>query len=425
MFFLQSAVEQIIALEAGGEIPQTSPGGRLRTSPSFPPPVSTSGFLPIPSALGAISENSESAPERDVTATTTLPQPLPPALELETLRRERHLLLQHIHNLESVNAESNVRMGHLENEVFHMQQQHNVGEAGSGKVPLSASTGAKDENETLQKQKVVTGDGGIVHSVQIRTGGSGDLKGNVNNSPSSSSTSTEPGHVNIEIKKRYSHPSPRTGGISVVNLRGSAENLHVNKGDGRPRTGSIGKHPPRAPKVISNRIVMPHAATVAKDKRSSPQLNRVLSNKSLNPKSRSVENLQLVSSGSMLGLKNANSEMNMTHPRLQYQQHPHPPPSASAAGKYQQRLRGSKSEMHVNRIGERDKIDVTAEALDGILHSMPAELARGLKAQQVRPNRERIRNVLKMDNVIDLQRQLLTTVMENEVCPSCVHVIEI
>ena len=165
---MQSAVEQIIALEAGAEISQTSPGGRSRPSPSFPPPVSTAGFLPIPSALGAISENSESAPERDTTNQPTLPQPLPPALELETLRRERHLLLQHIHNLESVNAESNVRMGHLENEVFHLQQQHHNVDNGSGKVPLSAA--AKDENEPLQKQKV-TGDGGIVHSVQIRTGG--------------------------------------------------------------------------------------------------------------------------------------------------------------------------------------------------------------------------------------------------------------
>ena len=33
----------------------------------------------------------------------------------------------------------------------------------------------------------------------------------------------------------------------------------------------------------------------------------------------------------------------------------------------------------------------------------------------VKPNREKIRAVLKMSNVIELQRQLLTTVMENEV----------
>lgn len=50
---------------------------------------------------------------------------------------------------------------------------------------------------------------------------------------------------------------------------------------------------------------------------------------------------------------------------------------------------------------------------------MPAELSRSLLRAvgpvQVRPNRERIRQVLQLNNVIELQRQLLTTVMENEV----------
>ena len=35
---------------------------------------------------------------------------------------------------------------------------------------------------------------------------------------------------------------------------------------------------------------------------------------------------------------------------------------------------------------------------------------------QVKPDRDNIRNNLGMNNVIELQRHLLTTVMENEVC---------
>jgi hypothetical protein len=50
--------------------------------------------------------------------------------------------------------------------------------------------------------------------------------------------------------------------------------------------------------------------------------------------------------------------------------------------------------------------------MDGIA-SLPAEMAKGLRP--LKPNREKIRTILSMSNVIDLQRQLLTTVMENEV----------
>lgn len=50
-----------------------------------------------------------------------------------------------------------------------------------------------------------------------------------------------------------------------------------------------------------------------------------------------------------------------------------------------------------------------------LLQSMPAELTAGVAARQVKPDRERIRSILNMGNVIELQRQLLTTVMENEV----------
>ena len=49
-----------------------------------------------------------------------------------------------------------------------------------------------------------------------------------------------------------------------------------------------------------------------------------------------------------------------------------------------------------------------------LLQSMPAELTAGVAARQVKPDRERIRSILNMGSVIELQRQLLTTVMENE-----------
>ena len=197
--------------------------------------------------------------------------------------------------------------------------------------------------------------------------------------------------MNIEIKQRhqrYSHPSPRTGKVSVVNLRGSSDNL-------------LRKPGPR-PKLIPGHIVVPQGGHSNK---MSPQLNRVLSNKSLNPKSKSVENL-FDGSPAALGLKAANSEMNVHR-------------SASRGhlglpvGPKYQRLKGTVSELNVNRIGSTEKVRVS-EAMDGIL-SMPAELTRSLKKVNVKPNRDKIRQVLNMNNVIELQRQLLTTVMENEV----------
>ena len=47
---------------------------------------------------------------------------------------------------------------------------------------------------------------------------------------------------------------------------------------------------------------------------------------------------------------------------------------------------------------------------------------------QVKPDRDNIRNNLGMNNVIELQRHLLTTVMENEVCcnfPVCIRQVDL
>lgn len=307
------------------------------------------------------------------------------AEQLDTLRSEREILIRRITDLESENADSNVRVNLLESELSQF--------LGGGKG--GGSGGKEDEGQAGGKPS------GIVHSVQIRTGGGrggpgGDIEG-------SATDSSEHEHqVNIEIKQRhqrFSHPSPRTGKVSVVNLRGSSDNLHHLP---RKPAGS-------RPKLIPGHIVVPGAQ--GQSNKMSPQLNRVLSNKSLNPKSKSVENL-FDGSPAALGLKSANSEMNVHRPTGIS--------SSSARGhlglpvgpKYQ-RLKGTVSELNVNRIGSTEKVRVS-EAMDGIL-SMPAELTRTLKMVNVKPNRDKIRQVLNMNNVIELQRQLLTTVMENEV----------
>jgi hypothetical protein len=46
---------------------------------------------------------------------------------------------------------------------------------------------------------------------------------------------------------------------------------------------------------------------------------------------------------------------------------------------------------------------------------MPAELAGREGGLRIQPNRERIRQILATTSLLELQRQLLTTVMENEV----------
>jgi hypothetical protein len=120
-------------------------------------------------------------------------------------------------------------------------------------------------------------------------------------------------------------------------------------------------------------------------------------------KSKSVENLNNEPYGlPVLGLKPANSEMNiLRHPSVA---HLHPPKPS--------RLRGTTSELNVSKLGQSEK--VRFEMIEGIA-SLPAEMAKGLRPNPIKPNREKIRTILSMSNVIELQRQLLTTVMENEV----------
>ena len=141
------------------------------------------------------------------------------------------------------------------------------------------------------------GPGGIVHSVQIKNGGNGG--------------EAELGHqVNIEInppkqqqqqqqppskQQRYSHPSPKTS--SVVNLVQQqqqgfhpAEEPQQQRGGARQRTGSFSSNALSPSGVVrqdrrTGRIAVPSAV-------GSRIGGRLLSsNRVLNPKSRSVENL--------------------------------------------------------------------------------------------------------------------------------------
>ena len=113
-----------------------------------------------------------------------------------------------------------------------------------------------------------------------------------------------------------------------------------------------------------------------------------------------MENL-IDPASTVLGLKPANSEMNIVG-------------GNNFGGR--RRLSGTTSELNVNRIGTSEKVKVF-ETLEGVT-SLPAELTKGIKVQ-VKPDRDKIRTILGMTNVIELQRHLLTTVMENEVIFYC------
>jgi len=123
-----------------------------------------------------------------------------------------------------------------------------------------------------------------------------------------------------------------------------------------------------------------------------PQLRRVLSNEKLAPKSRSVENLY-----NDHRIRSTNSEISL-QPRHVYADH------------YGTRIKDrTQSEQVLTKIGKLEKVKLSQSVV-----SMPAELAKQHRLV-VKPNRERIRQILSTNSVLELQRQLLTSVMENEV----------
>ena len=281
---------------------------------------------------------------------------------------------------------------------------------------------------------------------------------NTNSGETSRSTSpAQYGNVLQENQQQGNMPlnhRARTHSFGTPQYPLSARNTLQGTKTGMLLPGRMGlgagarKHPPYLNRLLSeesvgNKGAFPENQQAKQSSVGGQNVSATGSN--YHSKSKSVENLQGVQLGggigmgsvtSVLGLKSANSEMNVasTNNRLSA------PTALGAIGGYtnssavsrQARLKGTSSELNVSRIGVTEKLRVDPLiTLDGIA-SMPPEVAGNRKISTstlalgssgsgssvglpVKPNREKIRAVLKMSNVIELQRQLLTTVMENEV----------
>jgi len=127
-------------------------------------------------------------------------------LEVDTLRREREVLISRIGELESENANTHGRVSQLEGEIIRLTSNNNNN---------NNSSGSESKKAVIEKKEAETA-AGIIHSVHIRTGGGdegirrttrsvsqGDLTSPVQlrNAASASSASAAAGSsVNIEIK---------------------------------------------------------------------------------------------------------------------------------------------------------------------------------------------------------------------------------
>ena len=314
---------------------------------------------------------------------------------------DRDHLVDRISELENEALSSNFKVSKLESEISQISRQKELLEE-----QLRAAINVKSELDSkihdMHSQYVKSSkkdQSGIIHSVQIVTGGrhtgGGSLQGgDFVLSPSRSEsqlprvTGDTQGSVNIEIRQ------PGTAEAGAGSLSRSTELLFPSGGKSaksvvslRQRTESTGG--PRPSSRFFNRMTGPPNVN-----KLPPQLNRVLSNDKLSPKSRSVENLY----DQRLGLKSSNSEISL-QPRGLYLDSPH------------YKLKTTQSEQFLTKIGRKEKVNLNA-VLSSSVASMPAELAKGFR---VKPNREKIRQVLGTTSVLELQRQLLTTVMENEV----------
>ena len=306
---------------------------------------------------------------------------------------DRDHLVDRISELENEALSSNFKVSKLESEIARISRQKELLEE-----QLRAAINVKSELDSkihdMHSQYVKSSkkdQSGIIHSVQIVTGGRHTAGGSLQGgdfvlSPSRSETQLTQGSVNIEIRQ----PGAEAGAGS---LSRSTELLFPSGGKGksvvslRQRTESTSG--PRPSSRFFNRMTGPPNVN-----KLPPQLNRVLSNDKLSPKSRSVENLY----DQRLGLKSSNSEISL-QPRGLYLDGPH------------YKLKTAQSEQFLTKIGRKEKVNLNA-VLSSSVASMPAELAKGFR---VKPNREKIRQVLGTTSVLELQRQLLTTVMENEV----------
>ena len=349
--------------------------------------------------------------------------------EVEQLRRERLLLLQRVAELESgaiSGQSSSSRPGQKEGNVSAGESESSI----SGIVhSVHIRTG---QDNSSQFQSVHQNSSSSLRKTSSRSVSQSDLSHHNNSDPTNS--------VQIEIKnmsKSQDHlasvgnsanasNSALSSGAPVVPHRqrastsGSSRRSSVVSGSsmGQPSVSVVNlKHPgsvDNLPQVGKNRYLSPNRQTFGQPTKSQilrgpggvsgtsgllpGRMVMGIKARTSNPKikSHSVENL--IDPGStVLGLKSANSETNMVQ--------------INNGGR--RRLSGTTSELNMTRIGTSEKVKVF-ETLESVT-SLPVELTRGLKGQ-VKPNRDKIRTILGMNNIIELQRHLLTTVMENEVC---------
>ena len=320
-------------------------------------------------------------------------------------RQDRELLVDRISELESETLQSHRKVSKLEAEIARVNQQKEVLED-QLKTAVNIKSELDSKIHDMHSQYVKGGgskkEGGIIHSVQILTGGQqqvaqGPTERLVDRRLLSQSETNlrrlgeGHGSINIEIRQPGGLEQSRSSEHLLYRTERQPSSRKVSPmGHSRSVVNlQLGEEPTRSNSKFFQRVSAPPPPGT----KVSPQLHRVLSNDKLSPKSRSVENLS----------ERARRDLNETS--LQPRHHHHQADSPSS------RLKGAQSEQVLSRLGRdgRARLD---PALSSSVLSMPAELARGLR---VRPNRERIRQVLATNSVLELQRQLLTTVMENEV----------
>ncbi len=393
---------------------------------------------------------------------------VPVGSEVDLLRRENVLLMNRVSELESAQGTGGAGLdqaqsGDSESSVSGIVHSVHIRTGEDGTQQPNSSSSVTAITTTTTTPGVPAGGSGIpggarpprasrsVSHSDLLTADSNQVE--PHHKRGSSASSGGPG-VQIEIKGSNHHlsrsqdhlaPSARHvqtrpglkrppsasnhGGVSVVSLKHGASvdsNLpqrSASESAGRMSVSGTGRYLPRQAfgqptkshlLTSSHRTggLLPGRMVLGKSgaSRGPPPVTAA---PSAHMKSKSVENLMDPANPAFLGLKAANSEMNVGTGSNGGSTNN----GAAGSGQFgRRRLSGTTSELNVSRLGTSEKLKVF-EAVEGVV-SMPAELTRGLRgrsARSVRPNRDKIRTVLGMSNVIELQRQLLTSVMENEV----------
>jgi hypothetical protein len=124
-------------------------------------------------------------------------------LEVDTLRREREVLITRISDLESENAHTHGRVSQLEGELHRLAFNPASSSGGGG----GGGGGPDSKKAVIEKKETADTAAGIIHSVHIRTGGGDEGIRRTTRSVSQGDLSAAPvtlrpagSGVNIEIK---------------------------------------------------------------------------------------------------------------------------------------------------------------------------------------------------------------------------------